>query len=52
MLFRSDQVCRVIETYVEAGVEEFTMSFVPMDDLDGVRRGLDLYAEKVMPRFA
>lgn len=52
MMGTPDQVCRVIETYAEAGVEEFTMSFVPMDDLDGVRRGLDLYAEKVMPRFA
>ena len=52
MIGNPDQVCRAFEPYVEAGVEEFTVSFVPMDDLDGVRRGIDLYAEKVMPRFA
>ncbi len=52
MLGHPDQVCRTLEPYAEAGVEEFTMSFVPMDDLDAIRRGIDLYAEKVMPRFA
>ena len=52
MLGNPDQVCRTLEPYAEAGVEEFTMSFVPMDDLDAIRRGIDLYAEKVMPRFA
>lgn len=52
MMGNPDQVCRALEPYVEAGVEEFTMSFIPMDDLDGIRRGIDLYAEKVMPRFA
>lgn len=46
-----DQVCRALEPYAEAGAEEITVSFLPMDDLDGVRRGIDLYAEKVMPRF-
>lgn len=52
MMGNPDQVCRALEPYAEAGVEEFTVSFVPMDDLDGIRRGIDLYAEKVMPRFS
>jgi alkanesulfonate monooxygenase SsuD/methylene tetrahydromethanopterin reductase-like flavin-dependent oxidoreductase (luciferase family) len=52
MMGNPDQVCRALEPYVEAGVEEFTVAFVPMDDLDGIRRGIDLYAEKIMPRFA
>lgn len=52
MMGTPDQVCRALEPYAEAGVEEFTVSFVPMDDLDLIRRGIDLYARKVMPRFA
>ena len=52
MMGTPDQVCRALEPYVEAGVEEFTVSFVPMDDLEMIRRGIDLYAEKVMPRFS
>jgi probable F420-dependent oxidoreductase len=51
MMGTPDQVCRALEPYVEAGVEEFTVSFIPMDDLDMIRRGIELYAEKVMPRF-
>ena len=52
MMGNPDQVCRALEPYAEAGVEEFTVSFVPMDDHDMIRRGIDLYAEKVMPRFS
>jgi probable F420-dependent oxidoreductase len=52
MMGTPEQVCRGLEPYAEAGVEEFTMSFVPMDDLDLIRRGIDLYATKVMPRFS
>ncbi|MBI3919127.1 MAG: LLM class flavin-dependent oxidoreductase [Betaproteobacteria bacterium] len=51
MMGTPEQVGGALEPYVEAGVEEFTMSFVPMDDLDLTRRGIDLYARKVMPRF-
>ena len=51
MMGTPDQVCRALEPYAEAGVEEFTMSFVPMDDFDLIRRGIDLYANQVMPRF-
>jgi len=52
MMGTPDQVCRALAPYVEAGVEEITVSFVPMDDLEMIRRGIDLYAEKVMPRFS
>ncbi len=52
MMGNPDQVCGALEPYAEAGVEEFTVSFVPMDDLDMIRRGIELYAEKVMPRFS
>ena len=46
-----DEICRQIEPYVEAGVEEITLGFHPLDDTDAIRRALDLYARKVMPRF-
>ena len=52
MMGNPDQVCRALEPYAEAGVEEFTVAFVPMDDIDLIRRGIELYAEKVMPRFS
>jgi probable F420-dependent oxidoreductase len=47
-----DQAVRTIEKYMEAGVEYFTLGFVPLDALDATRRGMDLFAEKVMPRFS
>jgi probable F420-dependent oxidoreductase len=52
MIGTPDDVCRQIEPYAEAGVEEFSFLFHPLDDLDGVRRAIDLYAKKVMPQFA
>lgn len=47
-----DELTRRLEPYVEAGVEELTISFHPLDDIDGMRRGISLYAEKILPRFA
>ena len=47
-----DQVCASLEPYAEAGVEELTIAFHPLDDIDAMHRGVNLYAEKVMPRFA
>src|ERR1019366_3263034 len=47
-----DQAVRTIEKYVEAGVEYFTLGFIPLDALDATRRSMDLFAEKVMPRFS
>lgn len=52
MIGTPDEVCRRIEPYAAAGVEEFTFLFHPLDDLEVVRRGIDLYAEHVIPRFA
>jgi probable F420-dependent oxidoreductase len=46
------QVIERLQPYAQAGVEEFTISFHPLDDLDGIRRGLELYATKVMPHFS
>jgi probable F420-dependent oxidoreductase len=46
-----DEAARAIDRYVTAGVEEFTISFVPLDDHDAIRRGLELYAEEILPRF-
>ena len=47
-----DEISRRLEPYIEAGVEELTISFHPLDDIDGMRRGIELYAEQVGPRFA
>lgn len=47
-----DEICRRLDPYIEAGVEELTISFHPLDDMDGIKRGIDLYAGKVKPRFA
>jgi alkanesulfonate monooxygenase SsuD/methylene tetrahydromethanopterin reductase-like flavin-dependent oxidoreductase (luciferase family) len=47
-----DDVSRRLEPYVEAGIDELTVSFHPLDDIDGMLRGIDLYAEKIAPRFA
>ena len=47
-----DQAVKAIEKYVEAGVEYFTLGFIPLDALDATRRGMELFAEKVMPRFS
>lgn len=47
-----DEVSRRLEPYIEAGVEELTISFHPLDDMDGIKRGIELYAERIRPRFA
>ena len=45
------QVVDRLAPYAEAGVEEFSVSFHPLDDITGLRRGMDLYASKVMPQL-
>lgn len=40
-----------IAQYEEAGVEELTLSFVPLDDTDASRRGLDAFSEQITPSF-
>jgi probable F420-dependent oxidoreductase len=47
-----DEITRRLEPFVEAGLEELTVSFLPLDDMDGARRGIELFATKVAPRFA
>jgi hypothetical protein len=51
MMGDPDEICRRLEPWIEAGVEEVSISFFPFDDIDGMKRGIDLYAEKIMPRF-
>jgi probable F420-dependent oxidoreductase len=41
-----------LQPYVDAGLEQLTVSFHPLDDIDGIRRGLELFRTKVMPHFA
>lgn len=38
--------------YVEAGARSLTLNFVPFGDADSARRGMELYAAKVLPRLA
>lgn len=40
-----------IQRYVEAGVRHFSMSFIPISDIAKTHRGLELYAERVLPHF-
>jgi probable F420-dependent oxidoreductase len=47
-----DDCLRALEPYVEAGVREFTLNFVPFADADAAIRGMELYAAKVLPRLA
>ena len=46
-----DDCLRAIEPYVEAGVREFTLNFVPFADIDSAIRGMELYASKVLPHL-
>lgn len=46
-----EEICTRLEPYVKAGVEEITITFHPLDDIGAMRRGIALYAEKVMPYF-
>jgi alkanesulfonate monooxygenase SsuD/methylene tetrahydromethanopterin reductase-like flavin-dependent oxidoreductase (luciferase family) len=46
-----DDCLRALEPYVEAGVREFTLNFVPFADLEAALRGMELYAAKVLPRL-
>ena len=52
LLGNADQISRRLEPFIEAGLEEITLSFLPLDDMDGARRGIDLFARQVLPRFA
>lgn len=47
-----EDVVAAVERYVAAGLEYFTVGFVPLDDLDAAHRGIELYRERIIPRFA
>jgi probable F420-dependent oxidoreductase len=47
-----EDVVKSIQRYVDAGVEYITVGFVPIDDIDAAHRGIDLYRDRVLPRFA
>jgi probable F420-dependent oxidoreductase len=46
-----DDCIRAMEPYIEAGVREFTLNFVPFADIEAALRGMELYAAKVLPRL-
>ncbi|ASW55593.1 LLM class flavin-dependent oxidoreductase [Plantactinospora sp. KBS50] len=46
-----EDVVASIQRYVDAGVEYVTVGFVPTDDIDAAHRGIDLYRDRIMPRF-
>jgi alkanesulfonate monooxygenase SsuD/methylene tetrahydromethanopterin reductase-like flavin-dependent oxidoreductase (luciferase family) len=47
-----DHVCRKVERYEEAGLDHF-IALMQADRIphDAVKRSIELFAEKVMPRF-
>jgi probable F420-dependent oxidoreductase len=47
-----EMVVERLRPYADAGLEQLTVSFHPLDDLPGIRRGLELFRTKVMPQFA
>ena len=47
-----DDCLRGIEGYIEAGVRYFTFNFVPFGSPDAARTGIELVAERIMPRLA
>lgn len=40
-----------LERYVEAGVRHFSLSFIPISDIEKTKRGLELYGEHILPHF-
>jgi len=46
-----ESVCERLDAYRMAGVDEITISFVPIDDIEATMRGLEVYADEVMPRL-
>lgn len=46
-----DEIIAAISRYMEAGVEYFTVTFVPISDIETNHRSLDVFAEQVMPEL-
>ena len=47
-----DDCFNALRPYVEAGARSLTLNFVPFGDASSARRGMELYAAKVLPRLA
>lgn len=47
-----DDIVTSMSRYVEAGVDHFTVAFVPISSIETNHRSLDLFAEKVVPELA
>jgi probable F420-dependent oxidoreductase len=47
-----DDCFEALRPYVEAGARTLTLNFVPFGDASSARRGMELYAAKVLPRLA
>ncbi len=43
---------RGIERYVRAGVRHFSLSFIPLSDIEATLAGIRLYGDAVLPHFA
>jgi probable F420-dependent oxidoreductase len=41
-----------IARYEDAGVEELTLSFVPLDDITASQQGLEAFGERIIPSFS
>lgn len=47
-----DDIIEAVERYEDAGVEHFTVGFVPVDDIAATHEGIDYYRERIIPHFA
>lgn len=46
-----DDCLQALLRYVEAGVRYFSLSFIPVSDIDAVAEGMQLYSDEVLPRL-
>lgn len=46
-----NEVIASIKRYVAAGLEYFTVGFIPLDDLEAAHRGIELYRDQIIPHF-
>jgi len=47
-----NEVVEAIARYIEAGVEYFTLAFLPISDIEANHRALDTFAQHVIPELA
>lgn len=46
-----EEVIEAVQRYADAGVEHFTVGFVPVDDVEATHRGIELYKDRIIPHF-